>query len=117
MTRDEAVQVAVEALAAWHDQDHGLRCTCVEGERFGYQASAVIDALIAGASVFEPSAALDLSDSEQAYEDTSDGLVSAPCQPFARGARVIGRSEPIGERGSPGSSASLAISGLEVSRP
>ena len=44
MTRDIAVQVAVEAMARWHDQDHGLRCTCVEGEQFGYQAAVVVDA-------------------------------------------------------------------------
>ncbi len=54
MTRDTAVQVAVETLAAWHDAEHGLRCTCVEGEQFGYQAAAVVDALIAGGWTSEP---------------------------------------------------------------
>ncbi len=43
MTRDTAVQV-LEALVAWHDADHGLRWTCVEGERFGYRAAALVDA-------------------------------------------------------------------------
>lgn len=54
MTRDEAVQVGVETLATWHDREHGLRCTCAEGELFGYQA--VVDTLIAEGAVFEPCA-------------------------------------------------------------
>ncbi len=54
VTRDEAVQVGVESLAAWHDREHGLRCTCAEGERIGYQAEAVVDALTAEGAVFEP---------------------------------------------------------------
>ncbi len=54
MTRDEAVQVGVEALAAWHDTEHGLRCICIDGEQFGYQAAAVVDTLIAEGAAFEP---------------------------------------------------------------
>lgn len=53
MTREEAVQIGVGALAQWHKSDHGERCTCLEGELFGYQASAVIDALIADGLEFD----------------------------------------------------------------
>ena len=47
VTRDEAIQTGIFALARWHLQDHGDRCRCLEGEKFGFQAAAVIDALAA----------------------------------------------------------------------
>ena len=47
MTRDEAIQTGIFALARCHLQDHGDRCRCLEGEKFGFQAAAVIDALAA----------------------------------------------------------------------
>ena len=47
VNRDDAIRVGVMALAAWHRQDHGDRCVCEEGEQFGAQAAAVVDALIA----------------------------------------------------------------------
>lgn len=53
MTRDEAIQTGVFALARWHRQDHGERCTCLEGEKFGYQAAAMVDALAAEGMRFE----------------------------------------------------------------
>jgi hypothetical protein len=48
VTRDEAIRIAVMALAEWHHRDHGELRTCVEGECFGYQAAAAVDALMAG---------------------------------------------------------------------
>lgn len=47
MTRDEGIQAGIFALAEWHLQDHGDRCRCLDGEKFGFQAAAVIDALAA----------------------------------------------------------------------
>ena len=47
VTRDEAIRIAVGALARWHDREHGDDCTCKEGDKFGFQAAAVIDACIA----------------------------------------------------------------------
>ena len=51
LTRDEAVQVGVESMAVWHDREHGLRCTCAEGERFGTRQR--VDALIAQGAPFD----------------------------------------------------------------
>ena len=53
MTRDEAIQAGVFALARWHLQDHGDRCRCLEGEKFGNQAAAVVDALAAEGTQFD----------------------------------------------------------------
>jgi hypothetical protein len=53
MTRDEAIQSGVFALARWHDRDHGDRCRCLEGEKFGFQAAAVVDALAAEGMPFD----------------------------------------------------------------
>jgi hypothetical protein len=53
MTRDEAIRVGIFTLAAWHRQDHGDRCVCLEGEQFGAQAAAMVDALAAGGLNFE----------------------------------------------------------------
>jgi hypothetical protein len=53
MTRDEAIQAGIFALAGWHLQDHGDRCRCLEGEKFGFQAAAVIDALAAEGMQFD----------------------------------------------------------------
>lgn len=53
MTRDEAIRVGIMALADWHDRDHGIRCVCLEGEQFGSQASAVVDALAAEGVTFD----------------------------------------------------------------
>jgi hypothetical protein len=53
MTRDEAIQTGVFALAKWHHQDRGDRCRCIEGEKFGFQAAAVIDALAAEGMHFD----------------------------------------------------------------
>ncbi len=53
VTRDRAILITVEALVAWHRARHGLRCICLEGEQFGHQAAAVVDALIAGGAVFD----------------------------------------------------------------
>jgi hypothetical protein len=47
VTRDHAIQIAVLALGRWHAEDHGERCVCLEGEKFGFQAAAAVDALIA----------------------------------------------------------------------
>jgi hypothetical protein len=54
MSRDEAIQIGVFALARWHRQDHGDRCLCLEGEKFGYQAAAVVDALAAAGMTSPP---------------------------------------------------------------
>ena len=53
MTRDEAIQTGIFALARWHQQDHGDRCRCREGEKFGYQAGVVVDALAAEGMQFD----------------------------------------------------------------
>lgn len=53
MTRETATQLTVEALAMWHDRDHGPRCICIEGEQFGAQASAVMNALVANGMTFD----------------------------------------------------------------
>ena len=53
MTRDEAIQSGIFALADWHHRDHGDRCRCLEGEKFGYQAAAVVDALAAEGIPFD----------------------------------------------------------------
>lgn len=53
MTREDAIQIGVSALALWHRKDHGERCICIEGELFGHQSSAVVDALIAEGLVFD----------------------------------------------------------------
>jgi hypothetical protein len=66
MTRDEAIQSGVFALADWHRRDHGDRCRCLEGEKFGYQAAAVVDALAAEGVEFE------------AYDATDPGALGAP---------------------------------------
>jgi hypothetical protein len=41
VTRDEAIQTGIFALAQWHLRDHGDRCRCIEGEQFGAQAAVV----------------------------------------------------------------------------
>jgi hypothetical protein len=53
MTRDEAIRIGISALARRHVQDHGERCVCTDGDRFGARSAAVIDALIADGMVFE----------------------------------------------------------------
>ena len=47
VTWDDAIQIAVIALAEWHHRDHGEHCVCSEAECFGFQAVAVINALVA----------------------------------------------------------------------
>lgn len=53
MTREHAIQVAITALATWHDRDHGDRCHCIEGEQFGAQAAAVMNGLVAAGMAFD----------------------------------------------------------------
>jgi len=48
MTRDEAIRVGIFTLADWHRRDHCERCVCLDGERFGAQEAALVDALAAG---------------------------------------------------------------------
>lgn len=45
--------MVIAALADWHHSDHGDRCVCLEGERFGFQAAAIVDALMASGVEFE----------------------------------------------------------------
>ena len=59
MTRDEAIRVGIFALAKWHSHDHGDRCVCLEGEQFGVQSAAFIDALIAEGTEFDDYGASD----------------------------------------------------------
>jgi hypothetical protein len=59
MTRDEAIRVGVFTLAEWHRQDHVDRCVCLEGEQFGAQAAAMVDALAASGVVFESHSGVD----------------------------------------------------------
>ena len=59
MTRDEAIRVGIFALAKWHRHDHGDQCICLEGEQFGVQSAAVIDALIAEGTEFDTYGASD----------------------------------------------------------
>ena len=47
VTREEAIRIGIGVLAQWHRSDHGDRCSCVEGEQFGVQMAAVVDAPIA----------------------------------------------------------------------
>jgi hypothetical protein len=47
VTRGEAIQTGIFALARWHLQDDGDRCRRLEGEKFGFQAAVVVDALAA----------------------------------------------------------------------
>jgi hypothetical protein len=53
MTRDEAIRVGIFTLSDWHRRDHGDGCRCLEGEKFGYQAAAVVDALAAEGMHFD----------------------------------------------------------------
>jgi hypothetical protein len=34
-------------------EDHGERCACLEGEKFGFQAAAIVDALGAEGALFD----------------------------------------------------------------
>jgi hypothetical protein len=34
LTRDHALQIGVQTLARWHDEDHGSPSVCLEGEKF-----------------------------------------------------------------------------------
>ena len=60
MTRDEAIRTGIFSLARWHKRDHGERCRCLEGEKFGFQAAAVVDALAAEGMPFDGYAGADL---------------------------------------------------------
>jgi hypothetical protein len=53
MTRDEATRIGVFTLADWHRKDHGQRCVCLEGEQFGAQSAALVDALAAQGVLFD----------------------------------------------------------------
>jgi hypothetical protein len=53
MTRDEAIRVGIFTLASWHRHDHGERCVCLEGEQFGAQSAALVDALAAEGMTFD----------------------------------------------------------------
>jgi hypothetical protein len=53
MTRDEAIRIGIFTLAAWHRWDHGERCVCLEGEQFGAQSAAVVDALATEGVTFD----------------------------------------------------------------
>jgi hypothetical protein len=59
MTRDQAIRIGVFTLAEWHRRDHGERCVCIEGERFGAQSAAVIDALASEGMTFDGYAGVD----------------------------------------------------------
>ena len=66
MTRDEAIRVGVFTLADWHRRDHGNRCVCLEGEQFGAQSAALVDALAAEGMPFD------------GYTGTGPGSLGAP---------------------------------------
>jgi hypothetical protein len=53
VTHDEAIQTGIFALARWHLEDHGDRCRCLAGKKFGYHAAAVVDALAAEGMHFD----------------------------------------------------------------
>jgi hypothetical protein len=53
MTRDDAIRVGIFTLADWHRHDHGERCVCLEGEQFGAQSAALVDALAAEGMTFD----------------------------------------------------------------
>jgi hypothetical protein len=74
VTREEAIQTGIFAVARWHLEDHGDSCRCLEGEKFGFQAAALIDAVAAEGMPFD------------GYEGTG--------RPGSLGAPVVGRGEP-----------------------
>jgi hypothetical protein len=53
MTWYEAIPVGIFTLAEWHRRDHGQRCVCLQGEQFGAQSAAVVDALAAAGISFD----------------------------------------------------------------
>ena len=72
VTRDEAIRIGVFTLGRWHRSDHGDRCVCLEGEQFGAQSGAVIDALVVEGFEFD------------AYSGTDRGPLGPPGAPRSR---------------------------------